>query len=199
MKRLAAVLLAPALLAIAAPAVHAQRQALALEARGGITLPVRDFGERAHSGFAMDGTVGYHIFPALGVYAGFSRDAFGCPDDIEPGGGCDAHGAGFELGARATMLHVPLKPWARGGVIYHHLIRRMSPQGFPIEARSALTLGYEIGGGIAVPLTPSVALTPAIRYRAYGADFGNSFGTGPLQRDVRYFVADVGLRYVIGL
>jgi len=199
MKRCAAVLLPLVLLTTAAPAAHAQRNALSLEVRGGITLPVRSFGEGARSGFALDGTIGYQVFPSLGVYAGYSRDAFGCPDESEPGGGCDAHGDGFELGARAAFTHLRLTPWARGGVIYHHLVRRMSPQGFPIEARSALTLGYEIGGGVAVPLTPSLSLTPAIRYRAYGADFGNSFGTGPLQRDVRYFVADVGLRYVIRL
>jgi opacity protein-like surface antigen len=199
MTRHAAVLLAGILLATTGASAHAQNHALSLEGRAGVTLAVRDFGAGARSGLALDGTLAYQVFPSLSAYAGLSRDNFGCPKRAAPGDGCDANSEGFEVGARAQLTGVRLTPWARGGVIYHHLERRMSPQGFPIAARSALALGYEIGGGIAVPITPSVALTPGIRYRAYGADFGNSFGTGPLQRDVRYFVADVGVRYVIGL
>ena len=54
-------------------------------------------------------------------------------------------------------------------------------------------LGFEVGGGLAVPLGANIRLTPAIGYRQYGVDVGALPGTAEF--DVSYFTAGVGVNF----
>jgi len=62
-----------------------------------------------------------------------------------------------------------------------------------VEVESDDAFGYEVGGGLAFPLAPTLTLTPAVRYRTHPAEFPMGSG-GSEDTDVSYLSFDVGLK-----
>lgn len=196
-----------ALLLAAAPLAAAAQSVLpiSVEVRGGAGIPVGDFGGNAETGDQLGAktglplgvSVGYRVVPMLDIYGGYSRDSFGCSDQGEfDSSNCDIRSKGFELGTRFSVPGiVPLAPWVRAGALFHQLEISGSEGGFSASITSKRSFGYEIGGGISLPIMPTLALTPGVRYRGYTAKFDNIFGEGSGEGDVSYVVLDVGLRF----
>jgi opacity protein-like surface antigen len=188
------------LLACAAQAAVAQRLPslpVSVEVRVGAGIPVGEFtedepGVGAEAGPSFSAGARFHLSDALSVYGAYSRTHFAC-------GACDAAGldeqlvdAGGEFGVQA-VLPVRLagaSPWVRAGGVY----RQLTFSGGGDELSSDPGFGFEAGGGLSIPLTPSVSLAPGVRFRTYAArlDLGEAASRSI---DVSQVLADVGIAY----
>lgn len=167
---------------------------LSLEVRGGAAAPVGELAEPAPgldagAGPRLAAVLAWHFTPALALYGEYSRSwlqcdrcgARGIEDRVEDAG----FGAGVEFRRDAG-----LRPWLRAGAILQALVFR--------DARTALASerapGFRLAVGIAIPLGPAVALTPALGYGAYAAALPLGAEGAPAV-EVQQFTADVGISY----
>jgi hypothetical protein len=139
------------------------------------------FEDRASTGIGLGVSAALQLVPNYALYGGYSRTTF----DLDGAGDARAVDSGFAVGlTRAFPLGgAPLVPWVGTGVIIHDL----EVEGVQ-NAAGESRLGFEVGGGVAVPLTPQLRLTPGLAFRRYEAPFLAS------QRErISYFSAGVGL------
>ena len=76
-------------------------------------------------------------------------------------------------------------PWIGAGAVFHTLELGGVEEGIDEE------VGFEVGGGVALGLSPNVRLTPGIGFRRYSARLEGLLGDREM--DVSYFTAGVGL------
>jgi outer membrane autotransporter protein len=171
-----------AVLAVAAAPAAAQR-GIAMEVRGGAGV-----GNYAQAGAEFEfapqpsfgAAVSYAVRPAVEVYAGFSRTAFGCDNGFCAGRGMTFTSTGVDAGVRLG-LSLPASPWVRLGVVSHTL-DFSSTAGDPRSGESASGVGFEAGAGVEARLGNRLSVTPGVRYVRYGED------------TVAMLVGDVGMR-----
>lgn len=189
--RLIAAALSTALLA--APTVAlGQGAPLAVEARGGVAVPVGAFaagdgvgeGAQPGAGFGFEVTLGSAGRRTL--YAGFAQLRFGC-DEAGCARGERYVATGVNAGLRFALAadHAVI-PWLGLGVL---TTRVESPgvTGSPAGV-SELGFGAEASAGIFVRAGPSLAFTPAVRVSRADSDL-----PGGVRLGLRYLVADLGL------
>lgn len=180
-----------AVVSAAAPAT-AQGLPLGLEVRGGAAFPMGDFKDAysAETGVSYGLTANLQATPMLGVYAGFDRTELRVGDTAL--GDADLTDEGFAFGGKLTLPlgMMGLGPWIRAGAIYNQLSRETELAGMDVE--SDRTFGFEVGGGLSIPLGMVVAVTPGVRYRAYTPDTSD-FNFANTR--VSYLVADLGLSF----
>jgi hypothetical protein len=154
---------------------------LSVEARAEAAFPrgAMEDGWRTGVGFGVSATV--QLVPNYGLYGGYSRTTF----DHDADAGLRAVGSGFSIGLTRAfpVAGLALVPWVGSGLLIHDLRIEGAP-----AADGDSQLGFEVGGGVAVALTPNIRLTPGIGYRQYGARI-----LGAERETVQYFSAGVGL------
>ena len=166
---------------------------VAVGVRGGAAIPVGDLAseEAIETGWGFEVNGQLRVFPGVAVYVAFDRFKFPIR-----AGAASTEGTlterGFSLGG---MLSVPIpllgiSPWVRGGAIYNSA--RYDGATGSAERESDPGLGYEVGGGVTLPLGLVVAFTPAVRYRSYSPGFDTGAGSDV---DHSYMVADLGLTF----
>lgn len=179
---------------------------LSVEVRGGAAFPMGDFADErqgnAETGWGYGGNVSLQLNPALALYAGYDRFEFPS-DNFEvdlPGNVGDVDGkwidSGFSGGVKlmlplATMSR--LGPWVKGGVVYRKLGVNLDDERFDEledELETDPALGFEVGGGLSLPLGPRVAVTPGVRYLSYSAD---PVDGGDGEVNVSHLTLDLGL------
>lgn len=176
--------------------VTAAQAQLAVEGRVGVAIPSGDdFGDAASTGFGFEGNVAYGVMPMLELYAGASWARFGVDSDEGEDVDADFTDLGFAGGARVNIPAAMVQPWIRGGLIYNRL--EISGEEGDVEAsfKTDWGVGFEIGGGVAIPVAPTIVITPGIRYRSYSPEA--SFGEFTDEADVNSIVIDVGARFTI--
>lgn len=189
-----ALLAAFACATVAVGAEAQQLPSLAVEVRGGATLPTPDVVEGSSGGAApsVSGAVEIRITRVLSVYGGYSRY------ELQPRRDYNRPASGFDLGARADIPNsTRVAPWVRGGLLLHTAEAAFPASRDPSPVLSESAVGMELGGGAAVTLVPGVELTPGIRYRRYDAtyDVSDRFENGGTTTlPVRFLLLDVGLR-----
>lgn len=182
---------AVAAIATVAPA-SAQMLPLGVEVRGGAAFPMGDFGDvfAAETGVSYGVTASLQATSLLGVYAGFERAEFGVDDTAL--GEADLTDQGFAFGARLSLPFgglTGLGPWVRAGAVYNQISRETDSTVGDFE--SDRKFGFEVGGGLSIPLGMVVSVTPGVRYRTYSPGLtGNLSDT-----NVSYLVADLGLSF----
>jgi len=188
-----------ALIPLLSPSIHAQGRP-ALEIRGGLNLPVGDFGDEggvdaeSEAGFGADIMVPIH--QRLTLYAGAGREMFGCAS-------CDDNdgftSTGFEGGAKILLSRGEgaVLPWLKVGAIYHKA--KFEFEG--VEGESDWGLGIQLGGGVDIPLGEVLSFSPALRYQAYTASFepfGLELESFEIDNDVSFLSLDMGLHIHFG-
>ncbi len=169
------------------------------ELRAGGTLPV---GRLAADGpGAANGTPGHAYgfsfqvspVPQAGMYAGYSFGRFGIDEESaypgEPVSGASLRDRGAHVGLRGSFPAGPVRGWVSGGLVYRSVQfeARHETEGHT-KARSTQEFGWEAGGGVEVPLTAHLSVTPGVAYVRYNP------GVTAATR-MEYLRADVGLRY----
>ncbi len=125
--------------------------------------------------------VSYEVLPILDAYAGYSRTGFRCgiEEQLRPGeprpfcaeAPVDFNSSGFNLGLRLNRredMSVWI-PWLRAGLVYKTL-EYSQEEG---EEYSGSGLGFEIGAGLAYPVTEHIAIVPSINYTRYTIEGAN--------------------------
>jgi len=154
---------------------------LSVEVRADAAFPRGALEERWGTGIGFGVNATVQLVPNYGLYGGYSRTVF----DTDVADVQSAVISGFSVGlTRSFPVAGPaLVPWVGTGLLIHDLTIEGRPGG-----GSDSELGFEVGGGVAVALTPRVRLTPGIGYRQFGARV-----LGAERETVQNFSAGVGL------
>jgi hypothetical protein len=81
------------------------------------------------------------------------------------------------------LLGAGMTPWLGSGLLIH----RLEVTGAPVPDGST-SLGFEFGGGVAIPVAPAVRITPGLGYRWYNAPF-----IGRQSARISYLATGVGV------
>lgn len=167
---------------------------LAMEVRGGASIPAGAFTEGPRRGGELEAAPAFGLHFALrrnrwtGLYAGFSQLRFGCVDD-----GCREGGelvsTAWDLGGHLRFRPGPWGPWARLGVVFARVESELPPrEGSGPPPASELGVGGEAGVGWRIRLADRLGLNPGVRYTRLDSrlDEDTVFR-------MRYWVADVGV------
>ena len=132
---------------------------LAVEARASAAVPMGDFkdfegGIGTGYGFGVNGEL--KLNPLFGVYGGYSWTGY----DLEEGDE-RLEQQGIDAGVRVGLGLLPLRPYARGGIVYHKL-----DDGH--DHGNERKLGYEVGAGLSFPLGAVISVTPEVSYTRIG-------------------------------
>ena len=163
------------------------------EVRGGLGIKNGEFREAdtdistASGGVGVGASVAFGFLPGIAVYGGYDRYVFNATVL-----GVDAEyiDQGFVAGARIAPpvgALLGFNPWVRGGVLFHEV------ELTEVEEKSDRSTGFEIGGGIDIPLGMVLSFTPGILFRSYKPSFGGG-ETGTADGSVQYFDLSLGLR-----
>ena len=189
MKTFRMALIGAALAAVVPAAVHAQYGALSVEPRYGLAFALGDDQEGLETGTALGINLTYELNSRFLGFAGVSLNRFDadatsfCDDDPE----CDftAYDAGVDIqgvqaGVRAMFPMPRVTPYLQAGLSIQSYEVEIDGPGPDFAFKTESEIGFEVGGGLEVPLSPRLSLTPALTY----TDIKNA----------EYVKADVGLR-----
>lgn len=162
---------------------------LSVEGRLDYAVPVRDFDDIADEGMSWGAGVSLGVTPGIGVYGTYSQTEF----ELAGVENTEIQDEGFSVGLTTALPRVSgIAPWVGAGVVIHQLDFNDETDNGDNDGIDE-DIGFEVGGGLAVPLGANIRLTPAIGYRQYGVDVGTLLGTSEF--DVSYFTAGVGVNF----
>jgi hypothetical protein len=162
---------------------------LSVEGRLDYAVPVRDFDDLADEGMSWGAGVSLGVTPGIGIYGTYSTTEF----ELAAAENTEIQDEGFSVGLTTALPRVSgLAPWVGAGLVIHQFDFNDETENGDNDGIDE-DLGFEVGGGLAVPLGANIRLTPAIGYRQYGVDVGTLLGTSEF--DVSYFTAGVGVNF----
>jgi opacity protein-like surface antigen len=181
-------------LLLAAGAVQAQSP-FAMELRGGAAVPTADLDDTAlKTGGGFEFTGRYRIMPHVLAYVGWDWFRF-VTDEPFAGADFDVENTGYAFGLQFQHPLAGSMEWLlRAGAVYNHI--ELEDNDGDIVADSGHEFGWEVGGGVSIPLNPRFALTPGVRYRTLSADL--DVGAGNVPVDLSYVAIELGIAYSFG-
>lgn len=157
----------------------------------GLSDPDEGWAGEVGSGVSFGMGFAYTVVSYAAVHAGFSQHRFGC-SATACGRETDLVATGLDVGTRFIFGTGRVVPLVRTGVLSYRIEASVPDEGGGTRAvDSHRNFGWEAGVALSVRISPSVVLTPGVRYLRWTSDFGI---VGELP--VRSLVADVG--FVIG-
>lgn len=197
MKKITTGLVALAALAFAGT-VQAQAiptSPFSVEVRGGLAFPTGELEDVAESGITVGANGTYMFTPMLGLYAGFTYNAFGLPDEAEElgvEGSINTYGLDAGVKAMFATPTLPVTPFLKGGLVYHKVQLDIEDVDLGDEDESDFGLGFEVGGGVMIPLGPRLSFTPGVSYTSFKPNFEGDEDDDDAD-NVTSFRVDVGL------
>jgi hypothetical protein len=162
--------LSAALFAAVAPvAAQAQVSPFSVEVRAGAAIPTGDWakddGETwVNTGYGFDVTAMYRVVPMFGVYGGFNYTSFG----VKELSGADVNDSGFSVGLHVDVTDMGMmQPWFRVGGMFNQYQTKFGGASFTTDRG----FGFEAAGGVAVPVTPMISITPGVSFRSHKPKF----------------------------
>ena len=181
-------------------ALHGQLSVLQMELNAGASVPVGTFagaqGWEAEA--SSDASFGVHFALTsghLGYRVGFSEHRFTCSP-----AGCGEEtnlvSTAWDVGVRVNLRTSGVVPWLQIGVIAALVeadLATLDSGGASTTERreSDRGWGYEVGGGLLIPLASRFGVNPGVRYGRVDPEFESR---GVLRE--RYLVVDIG--FVLG-
>lgn len=184
MNKLAASTLAVlAATALTGGGAEAQISRVSLEPRAGASFPIE--GEGLNTGYVVGADVIFQATPILGIYGGYNFNSYEVDganfgEDVPVDFDARVEVQGFAGGVRATFPAGRFSPYFKGGLLLQSLGINISSDEGSFSGSGDRELGFQIGGGVEVPVTPRFSVTPGVSYNKV--------------EDVEYVRADVGLR-----
>jgi hypothetical protein len=160
------------------------------ELRPGVNFPIKKLGDaNLKTGFGFEGTIAYRFMPHLAAYAGWGWNKFESDQSL----------AGTKLGYEETgysyglqFIHPigesKINFLARAGGLANHI---EVEKGGNIIADSGHGFGWQVEGGVAIPLGEKFLLMPSVRYRSLSRDL--KIETVNTSVDLNYLTVGVGL------
>ena len=165
-----------------------------LTLRSGANFTTTKLGDsNLKTGYGFEGTIAYKFLPNLAIYTGWGLNKFNTDrlftlsniDIVETG-----YRAGLQFTAPIGMSNV--KYLIAGGGVYNHL--EVENAEGKMTDDSGYGYGWEVEGGIVVPLGSRFNLTPTVRYHSLTRDLKN--GNLPTEVNLSYVSAGLGLSYL---
>ena len=158
------------------------------EFRPGVDFATRKVANiNLETGFGFEGTFAYRFMPHLGVYAGWSLNRFAGPEsDFEETG--YAYGLQFIHPLGTSKLNL----LARAAVVSNHI--EVENSDGEIIADSGHGLGWQVEGGVAIPINERWQFLPSIRYKSLSRDI--EIGSVRSAFDLRYLSLGIGASWM---
>jgi opacity protein-like surface antigen len=182
-----------AALVCAAPATARAQQDWSLEFRGGVAFPTQDLGDAdLDTGLGLEGSLARRVMPHLWAYAGWDWFHFD-GGQVLAGPGLDVEETGYAFGLRFEhpVARSRVAVLVRAGGTYDHI--ELENDAGDSFGDSGHDLGWEVGGGIVVPIGDAWRLTPGIRYRSLSTSV--DVLEVPVDLDLSYVAVDVGVAW----
>jgi hypothetical protein len=170
-------------LATAIPLLIATQSAMAqsrwsAELTGDAAIPTRTLAGadlKGGGGFGLNAR--YRFQPHLAAYAGWEWH-MQQSSELLPGETLDLNDTGYALGLRFEHpMFSRAAWWVRGGGLVNHI--EVEDSRGDIIDDTGHGLGWEVGGGLTIPLSTRFGLTPGIRYRSLSRDVTVGGATRP--------------------
>ncbi|HSJ06563.1 MAG TPA: outer membrane beta-barrel protein [Longimicrobiales bacterium] len=181
------------LLVVHTGALHAQSP-FGMELRGGAAIPAADLGDASlKTGFSTEVTGTFRVMEQLNVYAGWDWSRF-ATDTPFYGSNYDVELTGYAFGLQFQHpLASRMGGWLRAGALYSHV--ELENTAGTTVADSGHELGWEVGGGLRVPVGERTFITPGVRYRTLSTELT----VGQVRSiDLSYIAAEVGVAWTFG-
>lgn len=183
---------------------------LSFEGRIGAALPTGDFADESDLDTGLSGALraAFHFTPVFALYAGVSGAQWGfeIEDDFELGtveGNLKEYGfdAGLKVTAPPFAGFGNIAPFLHGGAIFHRTEFDFDDEELNDlfdefgGRQSDLSLGFEVGAGLAFPLSPSLMITPGVRYLSFEPKFDAADDEDFEGDSLTYAALEIGLLY----
>ena len=160
------------------------------ELRPGVDFATKKLGDiDLNTGFGIEGSFAYRFMPHLAVYAGWSWNKFGSDTKIN-GTNLDFEETGYTYGLQ--FIHPigdsKINLLARAGGLANHI---EVEQGGDVISDSGHGFGWQVEGGLAIPLSKKWILMPSVRYRSLSRDLTIETVTSSV--DLNYLSVGLGI------
>lgn len=145
-------------------------------------------GAELTTGAGVGANVRFRMQPHLAVYGGWEYQHFG----IEDADDADLDHTGYTFGLRFEHpFGSRLSYWLRAGGTASHL--EFEDGDGDLISDTGHGLGYELGGGLVVPVGARLRLTPGVRFRSLTRDI--ELAGGKESGTLSYLAAGVGVQF----
>jgi hypothetical protein len=182
------------LLLVASTVALQAQSPFGMELRAGAGIPAADLGDAAlKTGFSTEVTGTFRVMEHMNVYAGWDWSRF-ATDTPFYGSNYDVELTGYAFGLQFQHpLASRMGGWLRAGALYSHV--ELENSAGTTVADSGHDLGWEVGGGLRVPVGERTFITPGVRYRTLSTELT----VGQVRSvDLSYVAAEIGLAWTFG-
>jgi hypothetical protein len=140
------------------------------ELNTGVSVATQNPGETSlNTGFGFEGIVHYRFMPHLGAYVGWGWNRFGA-DESFAGNEVDFEETGYVLGIqfRHPFGNSPIHYFVRAGGLYNHI--EIENSNGEIIHDTGHGLGWQLAGGIDLPLGTNWSFTPGLKFNLLNQD-----------------------------
>jgi hypothetical protein len=147
-------------------------------------------GSSLNTGAGSEVVFHYRFMPHLGAYAGWGYNRHSS-DNSFAGSDMDFEETGYVFGLqfKHPLGNLPVSYYVRGAGLYNHIETENSDG--DIVNDTGHGLGWQLAGGIDIPVGKGWSLTPGLKFNALSRDFDN--GTINRNLDLNYVTARVGI------
>lgn len=174
----------------AAAQVQNQGNRWAFEISTGTSYATADIGDaNLNTGLGFEATFHYRFMPHTGAYLGWGWKKFGA-DRSFAGNNMDFEETGYIYGIqfKHPLGNGRLNYVVRAGGIYNHVEVENSKG--DIVSDTGHGLGWQVSGGIELPIGRSWTLIPSVKYSSLSRDFES--GSDTFNSDLNYLATQVG-------
>ena len=160
------------------------------ELRPGVNFATKKLGDaNLNTGFGAEGTFAYRFMPNLSVYAGWSWNKFGSDQKID-GSSLDFEETGYTYGLQYIypLGNSNINLLARAGGMTNHIEAENDGD---VIADSGHGFGWQVEGGLAIPLGEKWRLMPSVRYRSLSRDI--TIESAKTSVDLNYISVGLGI------
>jgi long-subunit fatty acid transport protein len=164
------------------------------ELKPGMNYATRELGTSdIQAGFSFEGVFAYRCMPHLSVYAGWGWNKFSA-DQSNAGSNIDFEETGYTFGLQ--FVHPfseksQVSYMIKAGGLYNHIETENSDGEIIYDTGHGL--GWQLGGGIAVPIGKRWTLIPEIRFRSLSRTA--KFGETSIPMNLNYISGGIGVSF----
>ncbi len=161
------------------------------EFSSGLSMATNNLSETTNeTGMGFEGIFHYRFLSHIGVYAGWGWNQFAANDDFGGDDVCfEETGYVFGFQYKRPFGDSPVQYYFRAGALYNHLETENSDG--EIIDDTGHGLGYQLAGGIDLPLGKNWSFTPGVKFHALSRDAGDENFVQEI--DYNYFSMRLGI------
>lgn len=143
----------------------------AFELNSGVSVAVNKIDDASvKPGFGFEGVFHYRFMPHLGIYGGWGWNKFASDDNTFAGNDVCFEETGYVIGLNFNhpIGSSNLAYYARAGALYNHIETENADGDIVNDSKHGL--GFQLAGGIDVPLGKNWSFTPGLKFNFLSRD-----------------------------